>query len=573
MNMLSIKRFRQISMFLLSVFLLLAVRLFYINIWSGGKYITLAQNQRMRSVAESEYQRGDFLDRNGISFTNNPERVLLVFPDLLDSDCDQDYLCQILTDFGLESAANAANKTQITKLLQENQPFILARNLTTSQVQAISEQIGSLDGIYALTMRPRYSTDNPAAHLLGYVGESSAEEYARLLKNGDPTPAYSGKTGLEKQYDEVLRGVSSDKIAVTVDEKGNQTDSALHYISGGNAGTALNIRLTLDYNYQLIAEAAMSGKTGAAVLLDVQNGDVLAMVSTPGFDQYIGQPATDGDDYMNKALAYYPPASVFKIVLALAALDNGISIDGEESPFTCDGSIILPGGHTVKCWKSTGHGEEDISAALGNSCNPYFISLGQRLGGELIKEYAYRLGMTEQVLAGLNVNSQNQLDFNSKVVADVANVSIGEKGIRATPLMLARLLAAVANEGKLPTPRIVQAFVDKQGRTVSTLSSEQPRQVVQAASARAVRRYLAAAVKSGTGKPLNSELISIAGKTGTTQDYGVWFAGFFPADEPHWSIAVYIADGESGGSDAGAVCREIAEKIALLEDIANTSSV
>ncbi len=422
-------------------------------------------------------------------------------------------------------------------------------------------------------MRPRYDTAGTAAHLLGYVGESSAEEYANLLANGDQTPEYSGKSGLEKQYDEVLRGLCSDKIAVTVDEKGNQTDNALRYISGDNAGTALNIRLTLDCNYQQIAEAAMSGKNGAAVLLDVKNGDVLALVSSPGFDQYIGQPATDGDDYMNKALAYYPPASVFKIVLALAALDNGISIDGEEAPFTCGGSITLPGGHTVKCWKSAGHGEEDISAALGNSCNPYFISLGQRLGGALIKEYAYRLGMTEQVLAGLNVNSQNQLDFNSKVAADVANVSIGEKGIRATPLMLARLLAAVANDGKLPTPRIVQAFVDEQGREVSTLPSEQPRQVVQATSAKEVRRYLTAAVESGTGKPVASELISIAGKTGTSQNYGVWFAGFFPADEPRWSIAVYIADGESGGSDAGAVCREIAEKIALLEDIANTSSV
>ena len=157
--------------------------------------------------------------------------------------------------------------------------------------------------------------------------------------------------------------------------------------------------------------------------------------------------------------------------------------------------------------------------------------------------------------------------------ADVANVSIGEKGIRATPLMLARLLAAVANDGQLPTPRLVQAVLDDKGRVLSEIPSAQPQQVVQAASARQVKQWLVQAVQEGTGKPAASDLISIAGKTGTSQNFGVWFAGFFPADEPRWSIAVYISDGQSGGSDAGSVCREIAEKIAILEDITNTSKV
>ena len=139
--------------------------------------------------------------------------------------------------------------------------------------------------------------------------------------------------------------------------------------------------------------------------------------------------------------------------------------------------------------------------------------------------------------------------------------------------MLARLLATVANDGKLPTPRLVQAVVDENGNVLSEIPSAQPQQVVQPNSAQQVRRYLTQAVQNGTGKPAASEIISIAGKTGTSQNFGVWFAGFFPADEPRWSIAVYISDGQSGGSDAGSVCREIAEKIALLEDITNQSRV
>ena len=183
---------------------------------------------------------------------------------------------------------------------------------------------------------------------------------------------------------------------------------------------------------------------------------------------------------------------------------------------------------------------------------------------------------TEQGLSGFKLSqddSTSRLSFNPAVPADVANVSIGEKGIRATPLMLARLLAAVANDGQLPSPRLVQAVLDDKGRVLSEIPSAQPQQVVQAASARQVKQWLVQAVQEGTGKPAASDLISIAGKTGTSQNFGVWFAGFFPADEPRWSIAVYIADGQSGGSDAGGVCREIAEKIAILEDITNTSKV
>lgn len=576
--MISLRRHRFVSIMLLLIFALLAGRLWQVNFWQGDKYIVQVQRQRLLSVSEREYERGDFLDCNGQSLTNRPENVLLVFPKLLLADKQQSlaywqtYLNSLLQNFQLTASAQSANLPQ---MLQNGEPFILARNLSARQMQDLAPILHQYNGLYTTTLRPRYGNDNLAAHLLGYVGASTAREAAALKQAGYSDTAYSGKSGLEKQYDLLLRGQSSAHIAVAVDEKNQPTDDGLRFIAANSGSPTQNLQLTINNNYQSIAEAAMQGKNGAAVLMDVKNGDVLAMVSAPGYNQYIGQPAAEGDIYVNKALAYYPPASVFKIVLALAALDNQISIDEEESLFQCNGSITLPNGHSVSCWQTTGHGEEILATALGNSCNPYFIQLGQRLGGDLISEYAHRLGMTEQILTGFNLsgNSGSQLDFNSAVPADVANVSIGEKGIRATPLMLARLLAAVANDGKLPTPRLVQAVVDGNGRVLNEIPSAQPQQVVKAASAREVRRYLTQAVQSGTGSPAASDIISIAGKTGTSQNFGVWFAGFFPADEPRWSIAVYISDGQSGGRDAGRVCREIAEKIALLEDITNQSRV
>ena len=214
-----------------------------------------------------------------------------------------------------------------------------------------------------------------------------------------------------------------------------------------------------------------------------------------------------------------------------------------------------------------------MSAALANSCNPYFVALGQKLGGDKIAEYAWRLGLTEQILRGYEVNSANMLDFSSAVPGDVANVSIGEKGIRATPLMIARMLAAVANGGKLPEPRLVLSLETAGGQTVQSIESAEPRQVISSQTAHKLAAMLRGAVQQGTGRPVNSSIISIGGKTGTSQNFGVWFAGFFPADEPRWTMAVYLADGASGGGDAGAVCREVAEKLALLEDIAHQSSV
>ena len=552
---------------------IVSARLWWINCLCGADFIAVAQNQRLSAVTEYEYQRGDILDRNGESFTNRAERVLLVFPSLLkaaneDAASAQQYLTDLLADFGLEPAPAA--KSLAAELAGET-PFVLARGLSEQQQQAIGERISGQAGIFAAVYRPSYAENSPAAHLIGYVGRSTPAEEAALKKADAPNPEYCGKSGLEQQYDAYLRGRASARLAAAVDDKGRQAADNLRELAPNSRDTSLNVRLTLDYSYQQICEAAMQDKNGAAVLMDVKNGDVLALVSSPGFNQSVGQPPNEGDNYLNKALSYYPPASVFKLVLTLAALEEGVSIDEEE--FICRGSITLPNGHSVKCWQSKGHGAEDLSTALGNSCNPYFITLGQRLGGGLIREYAWRLGLTEQILRGFEVNSADMLDFNHNVPADVANVSIGEKGIRATPLMLARLLATVAADGKMPEPRLVISLETAAGKIIRRFAEAEPRQVISQKSARALAVMLTKAVSDGTARPVQSDLIGIGGKTGTSQNFGVWFAGFFPTDEPRWAMSVYIADGENGGSDAGSVCREVAEKLALLENIARKSKV
>lgn len=558
------KAFRVTAWLLAAGFFLLLGRLAWLNAWRGADFVAMAQNQRLSTTSEYEFSRGDFLDRHGEALTGRAERVLLVFPALL-SPTDRLHLPALLDELEIAPAPTLAAN------LQADSPFAAARNLSERQYAALQAKISGKDGLFCTVYHPRYAENAPAAHLIGYVGQSTPNEAAALSKVNSADTAYIGKSGLEYQYDGLLRGRACAKLAVACDEQGRQVGSGLRLIPSTAENTALNVRLTIDYSYQQILESAMSDKNGAAVLLDVTNGDVLAMCSSPDYDPNIGQPQIDGDNYLNKALCYYPPASVFKLVLAAAALEEGISLG--DSDFTCSGQVAVNDEHIVHCWKASGHGAEDLSTAIANSCNPYFITLGQRLGGELIREYAWRLGLTEQVLRGVKVNSTNMLAFNSSVAGDVANVSIGEKGIRATPLMLARLLAAIAADGLLPEPRLVIALEDESGSARQTVSSATPRRVISPQTARAIRDMLVNAVNNGTGKPAASSIIGIGGKTGTSQNFGVWFACFFPTDTPRWAMAVYIADGSSGGSDAGSVCREVAEKLALLENIANTDSV
>lgn len=533
--------------------LLLAARLCWVNQYHGAELTAMAQNQRLASTPACEFARGDFLDRHGYAITGRAERVLLVFPAQLEQTAE--HLVALLDKIAVASTANIPAK------LAAGRPFVLARGLTQAQAQAANALISGQNGIFCTTYHPRYASGSPAAHIIGYVNS-----------NG------TAQSGLELQYDDVLQGRSCPSLAIPCDEQGRQAGDTLRVIQPNKADTAdsaHNIRLTLDFAYQQILEAAMRGKCGAAVLMDVTTGDVLAMCSTPGYDQSVGQPPTTGDAYINKATAYFPPASVFKLVLAAATLEENISPGNtaDDENFVCNGAVTLSTGQTVHCWQSSGHGAEDMSAALANSCNPYFITLGQRLGGKLISQYAWRLGLTEQLLRGFNVNSQNMLNFNANVPADVANVSIGEKGIRTTPLMIARLLAAIANDGLLPEPRLVIDIEDDNGRISQTVPAATPRRVISSNTARSLRQMLQNAVQTGTAGPVASSIISIGGKTGTSQNFGVWFAGFFPADSPRWSLAVYIADGTSGGKSAGSVCREVAEKLAQLEGIAGTGSV
>jgi len=543
------------KIFAYGVFFILAIsvlagRTAWLTLVRGDSLAVRGAEQQLRSIDLYQYDRGDFLDRYNRPLTGQESTCLVVFPSLVeDAEKAAAALSPIL---GREEQA-------LTVKMAGDSSKILETDLSSLEISGIESL--DLPGIFLLPMHPRYSNPALAAHLIGFVGSVTKEEIAEQGLSADEV---SGKSGLEKQYDSWLRGRVSPKAAVLVDERGKQAIDELRLLPAEENDTSNNVVLTLDLDYQEITETAMGQESGAVVVMEAATGDILAMVSKPGFDPVAGQTAVQGDAYVNKALYGYPPASVFKIVLVAAALEAGIA----PEDFVCEGQYQLNNGHIVNCWKNDGHGKEDMATALANSCNPYFTNLGLMLGGDAILAYAKKFGLEEPQLLGYDLpETWPSLDFNTKVEGDVANASIGERGVRLSPVQVAQLMAVVANGGKKVTPRIVKEIRRQDGTLVKSILPAEPVTAIEESTAQRLREYLAGVVTNGTGRQAASLVVHTAGKTGTSQYQGVWFAGMAPAENPRWVVAIYLPEREAGGQEGAQIFKTIVEKIAVLEGL------
>jgi len=527
------------------------IRLFWLSIIDGSRLSAMALDQQTKSFDYHQYSRGDFLDSKGRNITGVVENCLVIFPAMLE---DAQFAAEAL------SGIIDSDPEQIIDRLPDEQgvssePFILKTGLTRSQAEQI-EQAG-IRGIIAMPLAARYGCANEAVHLLGQVQRAA-------------DGSYTGIGGLEEIYDSYLNERNDIQVIAYVDAKGNLTADDM-FLSVPPEPYSCSIGLTIDLDYQQIACNALSGYSGACIILDPYNGDILASVSSPDYDPYGWAPLAAPDVYVNKAFSLYPPASTFKTVLAAAALEKNIlpvnekgepAADGE---FICDGAYTLPGGYDVSCWKKEGHGKIGLDDALANSCNCYFIGLGLAMGGDMIKEYSARFGLYNTQIIGSSSISAGQTDFDNNTKGDIANASIGEKGIRISPLHSAVMMAVCVNGGKTVTPRLVREAAGADGIPLESFYSAAPVQSINEQTAQKLRQMLVRTVDEGTGVNAQGEHISCGGKTGTSQDAGVWFCGFAPAEGPKWVISIYVENASSGGAEAAEIFSSIADRLALLE--------
>ncbi|MDH3446184.1 MAG: penicillin-binding protein 2, partial [Deltaproteobacteria bacterium] len=437
------------------------------------------------------------------------------------------------------------------------------------------------------------------AHVLGYLGEIGPKQLKASRDKGYELGDEIGQYGLEKKWEQYLRGKGGGQ-QVEVDALGRR----VRVISEVISGPGYTVHLTLDRKLQQSAYEALQGKEGTIVVLDVHNGGILAMASTPSFDPNVFARGINVDEWRtlikdrlrplsNRAIqGQYPPGSTFKIIMAVAGL--------EEEAINPDAKISDPGyfpfgNRNFRDWKKEGHGSVDLHKSLVESCDVYYYQLGIRLGVDRIAKWARAFGLGEKSGAVLD-------DEKSGLVPDTVwkrkryrqpwypgetpSVAIGQGYLTTTPLQLANMMAAVANGGTLYRPRLVSRVESIDGETAFEQGPEVIRTIdLKPDTLARVRKALFDVVNgtTGTGKAARSPLITMAGKTGTSQviemkgaylkneklayfnkDHA-WFVSYAPADKPQIAIAVLIEHGGGGGAAAAPMAKIVAEKYAELQ--------
>ncbi len=412
------------------------------------------------------------------------------------------------------------------------------------------------ESVKSLPVFSRYE-DATALHILGYTDSDS-----------------NGVSGIEKYYNKELQK-SGGKLSVSY-----SVDGLGHHLSGEKSEIKDNgyygkggIMLTIDKRIQNIAENALKVNKitkGCVVILDTKSNEILACASSPAYDRSnIESYITDKDSpFLNRAFESYPIGSVFKIVTACAAFENGVNLQ----TFNCTGSIEKSG-KSFRCSELDGHRNVDFYSAMANSCNPYFIELGNMAGGENILKIAEDSGFGQSTDFGNGFCTDAGIlpgieELNSE--AAVGNISFGQGRLTGTPLQIAALMSVIANKGEYKEPTLIKGTVDGEGNTsFNTLKTK--KQVLKESTCNTISKSLLLTVTQGTGKKALSPIVSICAKTSTAQSGQFdesgreikycWFAGYFPYESPQYAICVLKENGTAGGTDCAPAVRYIAERI------------
>lgn len=581
-------------------FLVLLTQLWNLQILQGNDLRASSDGNRIR-LRRVQATRGTVVDRHGKVLVDSRPAfdAVLVPEDAPDLELTLETLSQL---FGQGSAEmrNLINHTSTRPPFEE---LTVKRDLSWDEVVALETHQLDLPGVsLRITPRRLYPLDTELAHVLGYVGEASPEELA-----ADPRYHMGdllGKAGIEKQWERYLRGVSGGQ-QIEVDAVGRKL-KVLREVEEEPGNT---VTLTIDLELQQAATAALGDRSGSIVALDPNNGEILAMVNSPSFDPNMFARGVRRDEWRglvsdkerplnNRAIqGQYPPGSTFKIIVATAALEEGVI-----NPFTrirCGGGLQF-GNHYFRCWKKRGHGSMNVHDALVQSCDVFFYQVAQRLGVDVIAKYARAFGLGLPTGIGLEHEQAGTVPdtawkrkrFKQPWYAgETLSVAIGQGYVTATPLQMANAVATAAT-GTLHRPRLVARVETADGEPVQIEPPAAGDSLeVRETTLRQVREALRDVVGRGTGKNARIAGIEVAGKTGTSQVVALgrqrlkakqvprqhrdhaWFVAYAPADEPAIAVAALVehADG-GGGAVAAPIVREVLTRFFELKSQRNGPS-
>lgn len=536
------KRLLSIGFMFMVISFALIARLGFIQIVKHGEYMQRAVSQRMIRIPISA-NRGEILDRNQIPFTDRDyQNIIIAYPYFISNKSNTSDII---------SKATGIDKVKVFAKLQPSTDIVEFE--AKSENEYISRiKNGKVQGVLSVERLERYSKNGLARHIIGKIDSSN-----------------KGESGLEKKFDDLLRGDGSDSVVAVVDSGKNVIPGlGIRRVQSNND----NIILTMDYHIQKILEETLDSEkiNGSMVVMDIKNGSILGMASKPDFLQSNSQSLSSANqNYLNKAINSYNLGSIFKIIVAAAAIENK-KIDFLET-YKCEGEIVI-GDNTVKCSTYETHKSRniDINEAFSLSCNTTFINIGMKTGSKNIIEMAEKFGFgkTQAVIRenkeSINVLSESEGQLPN-VEDGISNISIGQGSLLATPLQITSAIATIANDGIKYKPRLIDSIVSGDGITLKKFNIEQPEVIISPSTARALKAMMRQVTVSGTGTRANmDDLGGSSGKTGTAEAGAythAWFAGFVPSNEPKYAITVFIHDGRSGGAHAAPVFRQVATKL------------
>jgi penicillin-binding protein 2 len=602
------KRDLQLKLWLLrfgiiAAFAVLTVQLARLQLVRGDQYQQRAEFNQLR-IEPVIPSRGLIYDRNGVLVVENVPSFSAA---VVAADVPKDRQLEIVGALDRMLKLDPLETSlKIDAARASNDPFtplILKDGLDRDTAFFMREQLGQLPGVQVMVEAVRQYTGGPElSHILGYIGRVDGEEFATLEGEGYLNSDRVGKAGVEATYEKYLRGSVGEK-EIEKDAIGRELRTLGETPSKPGYDLVLSIDLDLQKKATELARAAANGGQAAVVIMDVHTGEVLSLVSLPDYDNNVLAGKTDEvrlqqylDDpkkpLVNHALAeQYAPGSIFKQITGSAALEEGVAVP--STTITSNGFINVPNQYdpsivyTFRDWRTLGTLDFYGGVAMSSDVYFYYLSGGYHeygqnfdgLGIERLARYTRQFGLGRKTgidiageAAGIVPDAawkEETFPGDVWVLGDTYNMGIGQGFLAATPIQMARVVAAVANGGSLLTPRVVREVRDAQGRVIVPNDAKIEGSVgVSPENLAIIREAMRQAVTWGSANPALSSVITIGGKTGTAEfgprfadgsyETHAWFSGFTPADNPEVAITVFLERG-IGATNAAPLASEILE--------------
>lgn len=559
-------------------FITLFLKLFSLQVVQGAYYRRVADENRILCLYQKA-SRGLIYDRHHQLLAGQIPSFVVTFTPYSMNQNQVEAVSKQLADILHCSVSEVQERT--FSAIKPLEPVLVASHVSREIGLTIMEKKATLPGISVEIQTERYyPNDSLGCHVIGYVGELSLTEYKQKKDEGYRIGDYLGKTGVEAYYDQYLRGEDGEK-QIEVSAGGRQ----LRLLRELPAAGGDDIELTLDADLQRDTESVIRGKNAAAIAMNPRTGEILALASSPAFnlnsflrpitrEEFLYLFKNKNKPLFNKALqGQYPPGSVFKIVTASACLQEGYSVPEEK--IECSGKYEL-GTHKqiFRCWQGRGHGPVSLLSAFAQSCDVFFYQIGLRLGITRLATYARDFGLGKATRIDLPSEKKGIVPdrlWKKNVIkemwydGDTLNMAIGQGYLWVTPLQIACLMSAVANEGPFNRPTLVRKIISAEGKIIRDFSPELIGEVeLDKKNWRLIKKGLEEAVKVGTGRQAYMREMRVGGKTGTAQNPQgpdhAWFSCIAPIDDPQIVVVVFVEHGGHGGIVAAPIARQILER-------------